>query len=82
MTGALGTQHHELHFCTTMLRFVVWENVAYGRKAVVLERVKGIAGKNRAPMPPVCRGLVKIDTTIPSTYAQSERGGLPTGKPE
>lgn len=47
-----------------MLRFVVWENVAFGCKAVVLERVKGIAENNRAPMPPVYRGLVKIDIPL------------------
>lgn len=44
-----------------MLRFVVWEIVDHGRKAVALERIKGIAENNRVPMPPLCRGLVKID---------------------
>lgn len=44
-----------------MLLFAIRESVAYDGKAVVLERVKGIAEDNHVPMLPLYRGLIKID---------------------
>jgi hypothetical protein len=59
--GALWNEYHALHVCSTMLRSAIWESVGYDGKAVVLERVKGIAEEDQVSVAPLYRGLIKID---------------------